>query len=296
LTAIVGQVGRKAPMLPLTVRVTAGGVSREFHYSLTRDRTWAPVVMGITAASSLLRTAEFQADATVNLKYRIEIEGHDPIVQERLFTGVPASQPVHFQVANEPAGLLGFLYSNPFEDPVVRGATIEVEVLPPARLASLVSLSASRAEVRPGERFRVDATLAEFRGRERTVSFDIALPEDTPAGDIQITVGGAGALDGIDRRVIERQIQQAGSLDDLLKLIGRQRTSQAIYLRATRRAPSAIVRSELLPELPLSIFSVYNNPRLNADSTLLMEAPVFEASKEQELVVVGGRRISVKVK
>ena len=89
---------------------------------------------------------------------------------------------------------------------------------------------------------------------------------------------------------------QAANLGDLLRLINRQRTTQAIYLRVSRRSPSAIVRSELLPELPLSIFSVYNNPRLNADSTLVMEAPVYEASKDQDVVVVGGRRISVKVK
>lgn len=296
LTAIVGQIGRSAPMMPLTVVVNAGGARREFRYGLTRDRTWAPVVMGITAASSLLRTAEYQADATLNLKYRIEIEGHPAIEQERLYAGVTPSQPVHLQVANEPAGLLGFLYNNPFETLVVKSARIDVEMLPPSRIAGLVSLSASRAEVRPGERFRVDAVLAEFRGRERTVSFDLTLPEDTPAGEIQITVGGGAAIDGLDRRVLERQIVQASGLEDLLGLISRQRTTQAIYLRASRRSPSAIVRSELLPELPLSIFSVYNNPRLNADSTLLMEAPVYEASKGQDVVVVGGRRISVKVK
>ncbi|HKQ98433.1 MAG TPA: SpoIVB peptidase S55 domain-containing protein [Candidatus Polarisedimenticolia bacterium] len=296
LTAIVGQIGRTAPMMPLTVSVGGPGGTREFHYGLTRDRTWAPIVMGITAASSLLRTAEYQADATLNLKYRLELEGYPTIEQERLFAGVTPAQPVHLQVANEPAGLLGFLYTNPWATPVVKSARIDVEVLPPSRIANLVSLSASRAEVRPGEKFRVDATLAEFRGRERTVSFDVSLPEDTPAGEIQIIVGGGGALDGLDRRIIERQVQQAAGLDDILRLIGRQRTSQAIYLRATRRSPSAIVRSELLPELPLSIFSVYNNPRLNADSTLLMEAPVYEASKDQDVVVVGGRRISVKVK
>ena len=64
----------------------------------------------------------------------------------------------------------------------------------------------------------------------------------------------------------------------------------------TIKAPAAIVRSEILPELPLSVFSVFNNPRLNADSTLLMEAPILEITKNQDVVVVGGRRITIKVK
>ena len=62
------------------------------------------------------------------------------------------------------------------------------------------------------------------------------------------------------------------------------------------RSPSAIVRSEILPDLPLSVFTVFNSPRLSADSTLMIEAPILEVSKDVGLVAVGGRRISLKVR
>jgi hypothetical protein len=91
-------------------------------------------------------------------------------------------------------------------------------------------------------------------------------------------------------------LTQAANLGDIVRLIGRQRTTQALVLRLARKGPAAIVRSEVLPDLPLSIFSVFNNPRLNADSTLLMEAPILELTKDQDVVVVGGRRITLKVK
>ena len=64
----------------------------------------------------------------------------------------------------------------------------------------------------------------------------------------------------------------------------------------TRRAPAAIVRSEVLPDLPLSIFSVFNSPRLNADTTLIGETSILELPKDLDVVVVGGRRISIRVK
>jgi len=296
LTAIVGEVGRQAPMLPLSVRVNADGGHRDFHYGVTRDRTLGPVVAAVTTASSLLRTAEFEAAATVALRYRYVLEGYPEIRQERLFAGTNPGQPVHAAVANEAAGMLGFLYANPFQEPVVRSIDIEVDVLPPARIALLSSLSAARGEVRPGETVRVDATLTEYRGRARTVSFAVPVPEDTPPGELQVIVGGGSALDGLDRRTIERQLTQAASLGDIVRLIGRQRTTQALVLRLARKAPAAIVRSEILPDLPLSIFSVFNNPRLNADSTLLMEAPILEITKDQDVVVAGGRRITLKVK
>jgi len=178
----------------------------------------------------------------------------------------------------------------------VKSIDIEVNVLPPARIAVLSSLSAAKGVVRPGETVRVDATLTEYRGRSRTVSFQVPVPEDSPPGDLQVIVAGGSALDGLDRRVIERQLTQAANLGDIVRLIDRQRTAQSLVMRLARKGPAVIVRSEILPDLPLSIFSVFNNPRLNADSTLLMEAPILEMTKDQDVVVVGGRRITLKVK
>jgi hypothetical protein len=296
LTAIMGEVGRVAPTLPLAVRVVGAAGSRTFHYDVVRDRTWAPMIVALTTANSLVRTTDFDASATVALRYRISIDGQPDVIYEDLYAGTNANQPVHLMLANDAGGLLGLLYNNPFEAPAIRAVEAEVKLLGTAQVASLTSLSASKAEVRAGERFRVIATLSAFRGPERTVAFDVALPEDTPSGEVQIIVGGAAALDGLDRRVVDRQLAQAAGLGDIIRLIGRQRPSNALYLRVTRRAPSAIVRSEILPELPLSVFNVFNNPRLNADATLMIEAPIVEVSKALDVAAVGGRRISIKVK
>jgi len=163
-------------------------------------------------------------------------------------------------------------------------------------VATMASLRASRTEVRPGESVTVTALLDLYRGREWEESWTLTIPEDTAPGDAEIVVGGGPALDGLDRRVIERQVAQAASLGDLVRLATRQRRSRTLYLRMTRRAPAAIVRSEVLPDLPLSIFTVFNTPRLSADTTLIGETSILEMPKDLDVVVVGGRRISIRVK
>ena len=296
LTAIVGEVGQAPPMLPLTVRVAAGTERRDFHYSVVRDRSWAPLVVGLTTANSLLRTTEFDAADTLSLKYRIDLEGYPEVRYEELYSGTSPQQPVHSLVANDTAGLLNLLYNNPFEEPTVRSAEADIELLKASQVAGLTSLNASRGEVRPGEPFEVSAVLTSFRGPDRTVRFEVVLPEDTPPGDIQVIVGGGSFLDAIDRRLQERQLAQAADLKDVIRIIGRQHKSGTLYLRVARRSPSAVVRSELLPELPLSVFNVLNNPRLSADSTLLLEAPILEQSRDLDVVASGARRISLKVR
>jgi hypothetical protein len=296
LTAIVGEVGRVPPTIPVTVRVDARGARRTFRYDILRHRTWSPVMLGLTTANSLVRTTDFSPADTLALRGRIDAEGYPRLEVDELYSGTNPAQPVHMALANDAAGLLNLISNNPFSEARVLAAEIDVELLPESRLALVTSLRASRNEVRPGETFTVTAGLRPYRGAERQVSWEVALPEDTPPGETQITVGSGPAIDGLDRRVTERQLAQAASLGDLIRLAGRQRKSRAVYLKVTRRSPSAIVRSEVLPDLPLSIFTVFNNPRLSGDSTLMTEAPILEIARDLDLVAVGGRRIAVYVR
>ncbi len=297
LTAIMGEVGRVAPTLPVTVKVAPpSGPERLFHYDILRHRAWTPALVAFTTASSLMHTVAFDAESTLSLKYRIDIDGLPPVLLDDLYSGTNAAQPAHLELANDAGALFGLFYNNRFEEPRVRALNLAVESLPPSRVAAVTSLQTARSTVRPGEPFTVTAVLSPYRGEARQVVFDVRLPEDTAPGETEIVVGSGPAIEGLDRRVFERQLMQAASLEDLVRLVSRLKRSASLYLRVMRRSPSAIVRSEILPDLPLSIFTVFNNPRLSADATLMVEAPILEIPINLDLVAVGGRRISIKVK
>jgi SpoIVB peptidase S55 len=296
LTGIVGEQGRVAPLIPVTARITTGAETRSFHYDILRHRSWSPVLLALTLANSLTRTTEFDPSSTLKVAARIAIKGQPEVRMEDLYSSPNPAHPLHLAVANEIAGLFNLLYNNPFEAIEVTSVEADVEMLPPARVARLSSLRASDTDLRPGDGFTVSAVLTPFRGEDRSVSWKVTVPDDMPPGEAQIIVAGGSTLDGLDRRVLQRRIAQAGSLRDLMRVVGGLRTSHGLYLRMVRRAPSAIIRSDLLPDLPLSIFSVLNNPRLSADTTLMIEAPILELARDLDLVVVGGRRISIKVK
>jgi hypothetical protein len=296
LTAIVGEIGAPPPALPVQVRVAAPAGRREFRYDVLRHRAWSPVLSALVTANSLARTTEYDATASLALAVRLDVEGHGPVTFEDLYAGASAAQPVHLQAANDVGSLMNVLANNRFEEAEVRSAVVDIEALPEARIASVAWVRASRNDVRPGETVRVTAAVRPFRGEERRVDFDVTVPEDTRPGEVEIAVGSGPAIDGLERQVLQRQVMQASGIDDLLRLVGRQRKSRALHLRMTRRAPAAIVRSDVLPDLPLSVFSVYNNPRLSADTTLMSEAPILEMSRDLDVAVVGGRRIAIRVR
>jgi len=296
LTAIVGEVGRPTPMIPVTVKIASHGATRVFHYDILRNRAWSPVVLALTTANSLTRTTEFDASDTLAMRCRIAVDGYPPVLYEDLYSSTSPAQPVHTLLANDAASLFNLLYNNRFEEARVRSADLEVDVLETSKVATMTSLRAARTEVRPGESLSVTAVLSLYRGRTWEETWNVVLPEDMRPGDTEIVVGSGPAIDSLDRRMLERQVVQAASLGDLVRLASRQRRARTLYLRMTRRAPTAVVRSEILPDLPLSIFSVFNNPRLSADTTLMGEAPILELPKDLDVVVAGGRRISIRVK
>ncbi len=295
LTAVVGHVGRPAPMIPVEVHVASPSGQRSFHYRILDNRSWSPVLVAVTTANSLVRTTEYDAGATLALRYRIAIEDYPDIHVEEIFSGTSATQPVHLALANATGGVFSLLHNNRFEAPRMRGARVEVEVLPESRVAAVTSLSASRTSVRPGDALRVQAVLEPYRGERRSVNFEVKIPEDMPRGEAQIVVGSGAAIGSLERRVLQRRLSQTGSLADLIGLVESRRRNRTLYLSLSRRSPSAIVRSEVLPDLPLSIFSVFNSPRLSSDATLMFRAPILEMEKDLDLVVVGGHRISIKV-
>jgi hypothetical protein len=296
LTAIVGEIGAVAETLPVTVRVGQGASQRSYRYDILRHRAWSPVLVALTAANSLSRTIEYDASATLAVRSRIEVEGFPPIVTDDLYASPVPTQPVHLGVANEVAAQFNLIYNNRFEEPRVRSVAVEVELLPEGRTAVVSWLRATRTDLRPGETFRVVAAIRPFRGEERKVEFEVTVPEDAPPGEAEIVVGSGPAVDSLDRQVLQRRAAQAATFGDLVRLLAGERRGRSLHLRMTRRAPAAIVRSEILPDLPLSVFSVFNNPRLSTDATLLAEAPILEMRRDLDVVVVGGRRISVRVR
>jgi len=76
------------------------------------------------------------------------------VAYEDLYAGTSAAQPVHVELANDIGALFGLLYNNRFEEPKVRGITLDVEVLPRSRIAALSSVRASKGTVRRARRSR----------------------------------------------------------------------------------------------------------------------------------------------
>src|SRR3989441_6838577 len=168
LTAIVGEVGREAPTIPVTVRVTSGAGRRDFHYNILKNRAWSPVLLSLTTANSLVRTTDFDASATLALRYRIDVRGFPPVTLEDLYSGTNPAQPVHLALANDAGSLFNLLYTNRFEEPTIAAVDVDVEVLQGSQVAVVSSRSEEHTSELQSLAYLVCRLLLEKKKKKRT--------------------------------------------------------------------------------------------------------------------------------
>jgi hypothetical protein len=124
----------------------------------------------------------------------------------------------------------------------------------------------------------------------------MTIPTTTPKGDLQVIIGGATYLVAAERQMLSRQIAGADGLDQIIGIVNRLRTSNALYAKMVRRLSGAVVQSEVLPALPPSVLSTLRSNRGSGDVAPLTEATVREDKIPMPSIVTGGATLSLKIR
>jgi hypothetical protein len=191
-----------------------------------------------------------------------------------------------------PAYVLYLLLNNPWRRPEIAGVNLIMEYDDEPRSATIRRAAPDRYRVRPGESIRVRVDLEPYRGRERTVSTEIRVPEETPPGMLTIHVGGAVALSRTeepDEPLVPRD------LDQLIRLINRIRRNDQVYVAATRDDRGLLLDGWRLPNLPPSAATLLTRPRNEGVLHPLPRRAVLEDSIPTEWFCEGSTRFDVVV-
>jgi hypothetical protein len=297
LTCIQGRLGETPRMIPVTVRLTTPGGSRDFAYEIVEERTLAPLLLAITTQASLQRVVEFSSEATYRAEMIVDLEGRSPArfaTVETDLGGLQAAAPAG--VAREMAGIFNAVLNNRFEEAGVRSVRLGISAIPEARLARITDVAVSPAEIRPGDEFRVTVTVEPYRAKPFQKVFRVRVPPDTQGNTVGLVVGSARVLTQIEAPLLQRRFLGAAALDQVLRFLAELREEDRLYLQLTRRGLGAVVEGEVLPSLPLSILHTLGSNRFAGDEVPAADLPVLELSEPTEYVLLGGRRTSLRLR
>jgi hypothetical protein len=296
-SAIMGQFGLKARMIPVAVEVvppagdkaTAGSapaVAKTLHFEVLDNRQLTPSTMLVSVYQSLQTNNTAAEEMSYRLTGEIGVKGLPPVrvqgmmAQNELFPGtINAALLVNDRFSK--------VYGNPLEQPVVTGVRLKAEAIPARMSAVLESARLSRIDAHAGDEVEVEATLHPYQAEARIVRVKVKLPAELAPGTMRVVVSDGATLDRLTTRT---GAQQQVGLADTVAGLNRMHANDRVYVTLLDHATQAVLEGEVMPGVPLSMANVLE-PLKEAQKMQLTGESVVEAGSADAGYAVSGSQV-----
>jgi hypothetical protein len=288
-TGILGTFGSKAPMVPISVRISSDQMpTQTFHFQAVHNPMLTPILSAIAIDNVLTTLEKRSGERTLVWKSSIHTPGRD-VQWNSVFSGMAARE----EAVASLALLTNYLMANEFHDLTILGLDVEISHSDRLQNARIVRVEAGKERARPGEEIPIWVDLADFRGGSRRVVLNLKVPPDTPPGPLTVFVGDGFAATAYDLGLLPADPH---SLEQVLDFLARIRPSNSLNLLAYRRAPGAVVVGESLPALPPSVMAIlHDRGPSEAQTPELSYLRLQSESIEEPIPVSGSVRLSIDV-
>jgi hypothetical protein len=271
-TAIAGELGKRAAMVPVEISVNR----TRYRMEMVQDRYLTPLLLQIATYSAIDATERSVGAATLAVRGSIRFQdGTAPI---RLSTMYAGDWNLAMQASLGAAIPLAYAMQGGFEGLRLKGISLEIEASPEKRQWQIEQVWASRPWVRAGEILDVSVLLTGENGRQMTRQVSYRVPGGASAGPLYITVA-----DGTTTNLADYQLfvaQNPRSAARMVATVNALRGNAKAYVRVWRPEPAFVVGGEDLPDPPPSVAMV-----LGRAPALLAATPGTRGSKMAEIEI-----------
>ena len=287
---IYGELGARPRLIPVEINLrTSRGGEQKYRFEIIVDRFLTPILLQMTTLATITSTERVLGDSTLQLRGRIALKGQPEVrLENRLSTSVNAPLAAAFSIAQP----VSALFNSGFKDLEIERVVFDIASQDARKTGQLDRLWVSRAEVRRGERFEVQAFARTENGGEYVERIPIEIPADAPLGQLQIVVGDGPSVQATEPRTGFTP----KSLAQLVRELNRLRKADRLYVRLARAESGAVINNEELPSLPPSVLATLGSDRTAGGYVLTRSTTLLEKElPPADFVISGQRTLTVNV-
>ncbi|HEX6805597.1 MAG TPA: SpoIVB peptidase S55 domain-containing protein [Terriglobales bacterium] len=294
-TGIMGEFGKDAAMIPVTLTLHGGTSPKVFHYEVLNNARLSPVAISTTVYNALHGVNEYGEETTYSMKGAISVAGFPEVKLQDMFASTDSQQPAAVLAATTVGGTFGRIYDNPYSTPDIRGLKLDFEVTNERRWARLESARTDVNEARPGDEITVEVLLRPYRGDAVIEHIPVRIPPSALKGStLHILVSDGDVLDRVRRAPGGAQKLDLAST---IGVLNKEHANNRVYVSVLDEDPEAMVADKVMPALPLSVMNVLDGMRGTQDMTVLGESSVSETeTKPLDFVVTGAQLLPITIK
>lgn len=293
-TGILGEFGRQAEMIPVTLTIHGGTTPKTFHYQVLNNARLSPVAISTTVFNALHGVNEYGDETTYSMTGAINVGGFPAVKLQDMYSSSDGMQPAAMMAAVSIGGAFGRIYDNPYSTPDIKGLQLDFEVTNERRWARLESARTDVSEARPGDEVTVEVLLRPYRGDAVIEHIPVRIPTSASSGStLHILVSDGEMLDRIRHG---QNGQQKLDLASTIGVLNKQHVSNRVYVSVLNKDPEAMIADKVMPAIPLSVMNVMDGMH-GQEMTVLGESSVSEAAtKPLDFVVSGAQLLPITIK
>jgi hypothetical protein len=288
-TAIRGEFGAKAHMVPVTVTFHTGATTRNVRFEVVDSPDLTPLLMLTSIYQSMMQSNTYASETTYRIRERVQMDGVSDVDLTRFAAptaGIPAALGATLEVG-EP---LVQLYSNPARRGGLRSVSLDVEAIPGRQTVEIESAEREGGAVHAGATVSLRATLRPWRGATRTIDIPVKLPDTLPNGPVRLVVSDAATVD----HMLESSANHL-DINQTVVALNATHTNDRVYVTMLTPEPQARLEGRTLAGLPISMANVLDPLRANRSLTLNGESAVAVTSVPMDAVVTGNQVVTIQV-
>jgi hypothetical protein len=291
---ILGELGKQAEMIPVTLTIHGGTAPKQFHYEVLNNARLSPVAISTTVFNALHGVNEYGDETTYTMKGAINVGGFPEVKLQDMYSTADGGQPAAMLAASSIGGAFGRIYDNPYSTPDIKGLQLDFEVTNERHWAKLESARTDVNEARPGDEITVEVLLRPYRGDAVIEHIPVHIPPSASKGStLHVLVSDGDMLDRLRRGPNGNQKLDLAST---IGVLNKQHVNNRVYVSVLNEDPEAMVADKVMPAIPLSVMNVMDGMR-GQDMTVLGESSVSEAAtKPLDFVVSGAQLLPITIK
>jgi hypothetical protein len=291
---ILGELGKQAEMIPVTLTIHGGTAPKQFHYEVLNNARLSPIAISTTVFNALHGVNEYGDETTYTMKGAISVGGFPEVKLQDMYSTADGGQPAAMLAASSIGGAFGRIYDNPYSTPEIKGLQLDFEVTNERHWAKLESARTDVSEARPGDEITVEVLLRPYRGEAVIEHIPVHIPPSASKGStLHVLVSDGDMLDRLRRGP---NPQQKLDLASTIGVLNKQHVNNRVYVSVLNEDPEAMVADKVMPAIPLSVMNVMDGMR-GQDMTVLGESSVSEAATEPlDFVVSGAQLLPITIK
>lgn len=299
-TAITGELGRRAAMVPVAITVTGPAPDNKprrrssYRMEMVNDRYLSPLILQMAVYSAIDATERTLGAGALALRGQIEFQsGTAPIRLDNMYAG---EGNVPMLAALAVAVPTAYVLQSGFEALKLKSVSLTVDVFGEKRQWQIDQIWPARKTVRPGDDVELTIVLAGENGAEQVRKINYTVPVGAPVGPLHFTVADGATTNLTEYQQLVGRPQRSAA--QVVSFLNQLRTNTNAYVRVWRRDQGFRVQGRNLPGPPASVALILGQGQMTTSGTSLSYTSKIAELKIEggEAVISGSKTIQVEVK